>query len=161
MTVRVSSSVEINAPPEAVWAVLCDARMPLTAPCEFQWGRLSPPTPVRCELPDSQGGVGARRRCITDRGVVEQEIVEWSVGRRLAFDLVSENTGLSRHVRRMRDVFHLQPTAASAGTTLLTRETDLDATGPCPRLRGLALALAVRRVHRFTLRGFKSIAEAT
>ena len=160
MTVRVSSSVQIAATPQDVWAVLCDARMPLTAPCEFRWGPLSPPTPVRCELPDGHGGVGTRRRCVTDRGTVEQQIVEWAVGERLAFELVAEDTGLSRHVRSMRDVFALEP-AAAAGITLLTRSTELEAAGPCPRLRGLALSVAVRRVHRFTLRGFKAVAEAT
>ena len=160
MTVRVSSSVQIDAPPDAVWAVLCDARMPLTAPCEFRWGALSPPTPVHCELPDGRGGIGTRRRCVTDRGSVEQQITEWMVGERLAFELVSEDTGLSRHVQSMRDVFTLAP-ATSANRTVLTRSTELEAAGPCPRLRGVALSVAVRRVHHFTLRGFKTVAEAT
>ena len=160
MTVRVSSSIQISAAPEKVWAVLCDARMPLGTPCDFSLGPFGPPKPVHCELPDGEGGIGARRRCVTDRGVVEQRIVEWSVGRRLAFDLVSDDVGLARHVQWMRDVFELTPSDESAGTTVLMRATELGPAGPCPRLRGLALSLAIRRVHRFTLRGFKTAVEA-
>jgi hypothetical protein len=73
----------------------------------------------------------------------------------------SEEAGLSRHVRKMRDVFRLERSTASAGRTILTRSTDLDAAGPCPWLRGVALSVAIRRIHRFTLRGFKTIAEAS
>src|SRR3712207_9441807 len=101
MTVRVTSSIRVDAPPEAVWAVLCDARMPATAPCEFRFGALGPPRPLRCELPDSRGGVGARRRCRTDQGGVEPRVVEWSVGERLACEGGAHDAWLSRHLLRL------------------------------------------------------------
>lgn len=156
--VSVTSSVEIAALPGAVWARLCDADMPATAPCEFRLGPLGPPRPVRCELPEGPGGVGATRRCVTTRGTVAQRVTEWVEAERLAFEMVSEDSGLGAHVAAMRDVFLLAPDAS--GRTRLTRRTELVANGPCPRLRGLALAVAVRRVHRYTLRGFKAAAEA-
>ena len=155
--VRVTSAIQIAAPVPAVWATLCDADMPATAPCEFRLGRLGPPRPVRCELPDGAGGVGATRRCVSDRGTVTQRVTEWAEGERLAFELVAEDAGLGAHVAAMRDVFEL---AGAGGGTRLTRRTELVPRGPCPRLRGLALAVAVRRVHRFTMRGFQRIAEA-
>jgi hypothetical protein len=161
MTVRVASSIEVKALPEAVWAVLCSAQMPVTAPCEFRFGSFSPPTPLRCELPEGRGGIGSRRRCVTDRGIVEQRIVEWTEGERLAFELVADTAGLNTHVRSMRDVFVLKQALGPDGPTTLTRFTDFEPQGPCEQLRGFALSLAVRRVHRFTLRGFKAAVEAT
>lgn len=156
--VRVTTSVEIAAPARVVWARLCDADMPATAPCEFRLGRLGPPRPVRCELPAGHGGVGATRRCVTTRGVVAQRVTEWVEEERLAFELVAEDAGLGAHVAAMRDAFLLAPTAA--GGTRLTRCTELVPHGPCRRLRGMVLAVAIRRVHRFTMRGFRLAAEA-
>jgi hypothetical protein len=89
---------------------------------------------------------------------VTQRITEWRVDERLAFEVESEDAGIGEHVLAMRDTFDLVP--LSPARTRLTRRTDLVPAGPCPRLRGFALALAVRRVHRFTLRGFKILAEA-
>lgn len=132
--------------------------MPTTTPCEFRLGFLSPPRPLSCELADRAGGVGATRRCTSDRGTVTQRITEWRVDERLAFEVESETAGLGAHVLAMRDTFDLVP--LSAASTRLTRRTDLVPAGPCPRLLGFALALALRRVHRFTLRGFKTLAEA-
>ena len=155
--VRVTSAIQIAAPTLAVWAKLCDAEMPATAPCEFHLGRVGPPRPVRCELPDGPGAVGATRRCVSDRGTVTQRVTEWAEGERLAFELVAEDAGLGAHVAAMRDVFELEP--AAGGGTRLTRRTEVVPCGPCPRLRGLALAVAVRRVHRFTMRGFQRAVE--
>jgi hypothetical protein len=69
MTVHVSSSVEIDAAPERVWAVLCDAAMPLTAPCEFRWGVLSPPRPTGFAASRSPWRFGAftASRCAASR----------------------------------------------------------------------------------------------
>lgn len=161
MTVRpvcVTSAIEIAAPRSAVWARLCDAEMPATVPCEFRLGPFGPPRPLRCELPEGVGGVGATRRCVSERGTVLQRVTEWRAGERLAFELIAEDAGLGAHVAAMRDVFELAPGAA--GGTRLTRRTELLPRGPCPRLRGLALAVALRRVHRFTMRGFRHVAEA-
>ena len=156
--VSVTTTVEIEAAAAAVWVRLCDAEMPVTAPCEFRLGRFGPPRPLRCELPDGVGGVGAARRCVTDRGVVEQRVTDWVVNTRLAFEVVAENSGLGPHVIAMRDVFDLRPIVG--GGVQLTRRTELVPRGPCPRLRGAALGLAVRRVHRYTMQGFKAAAEA-
>ena len=136
--VCVTSAIEIAAPRSAVWARLCDAEMPATAPCEFRLGPFGPPRPLRCELPEGVGGVGATRRCVSERGTVLQRVTEWRTDERLAFELAP----------------------GAAGGTRLTRRTELVPRGPCPRLRGLALAVALRRVHRFTMRGFRHVVEA-
>ena len=154
--IAVETTVEIAAPPAAVWARLCDAQMPATAPCEFRLGRLGPPQPIRCELPSGVGGVGQERRCVTTSGVVTQRITAWADREHLAFEVVAEDAGLGVHVRAMRDDFWVAPLAS--GRTRLTRRTALEPRGPCPRLRSIALRFAIQRVHRFTMRGFAAAA---
>jgi len=86
-TFSVSTGIQIAADPMVVWERLCDSEMPATAPCEFRLGRpFGVPQPIRCELPDGPGGVGASRRGISNRGVINQRITEWMPGARLAFD---------------------------------------------------------------------------
>ena len=156
--VTVETSIEIPALASAVWARLCDADMPATVPCEFRLGRLGPPQPMRCELPSGVGGVGQERRCITARGVVTQRITSWTEAEHLAFEVITEEAGLGAHVQAMRDDFWLVP--LGTGRTRLTRRTALEPRGPCRRLRGLALGVAVRRIHRYTMRGFAAAAVA-
>ncbi|HET9012722.1 MAG TPA: SRPBCC family protein [Gemmatimonadaceae bacterium] len=156
--IAIETSVEIAAPPAVVWARLCDADMPATAPCEFRLGALGPPQPLRCELPTGVGGIGQERRCVTTRGIVTQRITAWVEAEHLAFELVAEAAGLGAHVQAMKDDFWLTPLGPAR--TRLTRRTALVPRRPCPRLRGLALRVAVRRVHRFTMRGFAAAAVA-
>ena len=152
----IETTVEIDAPPPAVWAHLCDARMPATAPCEFRLGPFGPPQPLRCELPSGVGGVGQERRCVTARGTVRQRITAWTECEHLAFEMVAEEAGLGVHVGAVRDDFWITPVAGRR--TKLTRRTALDPRGPCPRLRSIALRFAIQRVHRFTMRGFAAAA---
>ena len=154
--IAIETTIEIGAPPTAVWARLCDARMPATAPCEFRLGPFGPPQPLRCELPTGVGGVGQERRCVTARGVVTQRITAWTEPEHLAFEMVAEDAGLGSHVRAVRDDFWVTP--LTSGRTRLTRRTSLEPRGPCRRLRGIALRFAVQRVHRFTMRGFATAA---
>ena len=154
--IAIETTIEIGANPASVWARLCDARMPTTAPCEFRLGPFGPPQPVRCELPTGAGGIGQERRCVTARGAVTQRITAWTDLEHLAFEMVAEDAGLDRHVSAVRDDFLLTP--LTSGRTKLTRRTSLEPRGPCPWLRGVALRFAIQRVHRFTMRGFAAAA---
>jgi hypothetical protein len=44
-------------------------------PCVF---RLGIPKPVQCRLPDGVGGVGARRECVSNRGVHRYVFENWA-----------------------------------------------------------------------------------
>lgn len=157
--ITVETSIEIAAPVTVVWARLCDADMPATAPCEFWLLRpFGMPQPLRCELPTGAGGVGQTRRCITSHGSITQRIIAWKEAEHLAFELIADTAGVTAEVHTLRDDFWLQPVAPLR--TRLTRRTILEPRGPCPRLRGLGLRFAVRRIHRFTMHGFAVAAAA-
>jgi hypothetical protein len=86
MRVTVESRIDVQAAPQRGWNLLCDARLPLTAPCCFKIGV---PTPRSCALVIERGEVGARRQCRTAEGVVME----------------SDTLGLERHLASMSDTF--------------------------------------------------------
>lgn len=65
MRVQVESKVDVAAAPDRVWGFLCDAKLPLIAPCCFKIGV---PTPHSCTLVSEEGRVGAQRQCRTGDG---------------------------------------------------------------------------------------------
>ncbi|MEO9321228.1 MAG: SRPBCC family protein [Nitrososphaera sp.] len=151
--VQVTSSIAIRAPPEIVWKYLCDAHMP-TAPWCFQFGV---PTPKTCRIVGETTGVGAHRQCQTNQGFVDQRITEWLPPRRLTFVATSDTIGLYRHIREMHDTFTLEQTSDS---TTLTRQTNFETIGALSFIKAIIFKTTVKRIHRFTMKGFKALAEA-
>lgn len=151
--VQVTSSIAVNATPENVWKYLCDAHMP-TAPWCFQFGV---PTPQTCRIIGEATGVGAHRQCQTNQGFVDQRITEWLPPRHLTFVATSDIIGLYKHIKEMQDTFTLEQT--QTGTTL-TRKTNFETTGALAFVKAIIFKMTVRRIHRFTMKGFKALAEA-
>jgi len=151
--VQVTSSIAVNTAPENVWKFLCDAHMP-TAPWCFQFGV---PTPQTCRIVGEATGVGAHRQCQTNQGVVDQRITEWQPPKRLTFVATSDTIGLYRHIKEMRDTFTLEQWESS---TRLTRHTSFETTGAFASVKSIIFKMTVRRIHKFTMKGFKALAEA-
>lgn len=151
--VQVASSIVVSATPENIWKYLCDAHMP-TAPWCFQFGV---PTPQTCRIIGEATGVGAHRQCQTNQGFVDQRITEWQPPQRLTFVATSDTIGLYRHIKEMQDTFTLEQTPAG---TALTRQTNFETTGALAFVKAIIFKMTVRRIHRFTMKGFKALAEA-
>jgi hypothetical protein len=154
MRVTVQSSIEIDATPERVWSLLCDARLPLSAPWCF---RLGVPTPKSCRLVSDAGRVGSTRQCQTARGVINQRITAWVPPTELAFAMESTTLGLERHIAAMNDRFEIR--SGTAGCRL-SRITVLETRGSFAAVKAIAFRLSLGRIHRFVMRNFKALAEA-
>ncbi len=140
------SRVEIRAGRDAVWPLLCGATMTLPPPLLL---RLGVPRPVACRLADD----GRTRECVTDRGRVEQRILERRAPELLSFERVRDTAGLERWVTSMKDTFTLEETAD--GMTL-TRRTEVE-----PRsCSGPLLRFALPPIHRYVHRNMKALAES-
>ena len=82
----VTSSIEIDAPPEAVWPRVLDfPDLPAERPWYFRWG-ISCPECARIE----GSGVGATRYCEFSTGAFKEPITVWQEPERLAFDVVEQ-----------------------------------------------------------------------
>ena len=154
MQVTVETAVSIDAPTEAIWNLLCDARLPLTAPCCFKIGV---PTPERCTLVSEQGQVGARRQCQTKQGVINQRITEWAPPHQLSFVMESDTLGLEQHLAGMSDTFSV---AKSGEGSVLSRRTVFETKGSFALPKACVFRLSVWNIHRYVMRNFKALAEA-
>jgi uncharacterized protein YndB with AHSA1/START domain len=154
MKVQISTEVVINAPQEKVWGYLCDAHMPTAAPWCF---KLGVPTPKECRIVGEAKGMGSHRQCRTSKGFIDQQITEWTPPRRLTFVAMSDTIGMYKHIEQMQDTFLLE---SVDGNTKLTRLTQFETKGMFDFVKAFLFRLTVKRLHRYVMEGFKTLAEA-
>lgn len=150
MNVRTTSLIRTG--PELLWPLLTRSRM--TSPGCFCFGL---PRPMACELPEREGGVGAERRCISDRGTVVQTITEWRPPERLRFRMVGTDQFWGRCMEAIEDDFLLETVPEG---TRITRVTRYVARGWLKSLKELAFWLGLKRVHYYVFRNWRDQSEA-
>lgn len=111
------------------------------------------PRPVACELPERTGGVGAERRCISDRGVVVQRITAWEPLVRLRFKMVSTDHCWSSYVESIEEDFRLESWGKG---TRITRTTSIRAMGPFRIIKELGFYLGLKRVHLYVFKNWRA-----
>jgi len=146
---QVQTSTVIRKPAETLWPLLCGSRMDPRMPCLF---RLGIPKPVECRLPDGVGGVGRRRECVSDRGVVHQRITHWEAPRLLRFQMEDTTLYFRPCVTALQEEFLLEPLGSDV--TRLTRTTRLAVTGHCPTAKAIIMCAGMKCVHRYVFRNW-------
>ena len=146
MKIRTSSVIKKSR--EQLWPLLTNSRMDVPA-----WFCLSVPQPKACELPNSIGGVGSERRCISDRGTVIQRITEWSPPSKLRFKMITTDHTWGPCVKSLEEDFHLEE--HNSGTRI-TRTTTIKATGPFSRMKELGFYTGLKRVHLYVFKNWKA-----
>ena len=144
---RIRTSAYIPATPEGLWPLLTGSQM--TAPGCFCFGL---PRPVACELPESEGKVGAERRCISDRGTVTQTITHWQPPQRLKFRMVTTDHTWGPCVDALEEDFALE--AAGDGTRI-TRTTRIAARGGFKAVKEALFCIGLKRVHRYVFKNWR------
>ncbi|MGA8035871.1 MAG: SRPBCC family protein [Candidatus Acidiferrales bacterium] len=82
----VNSSIEINAPPEAIWPHLIEFQ-PIAPPTEVMF-RAGVAFPIWTHT--DGGGLGATRYCDFSTGSIVERITDWQPNHALGFDVVSQ-----------------------------------------------------------------------
>jgi hypothetical protein len=114
------------------------------------------PRPKLCRLPSGVGGVGEPRECVSNRGTIKQQILDWEEARRLRFEMIGTDMRFRRHVSRLVDSFDLQ--AVSPGVTRVTRTTEVVLTGRLRTMKAVAVYLGLKAVHRYVFRNWALLA---
>jgi len=148
---KIRTSTLVRSTPEALWPLLTNSSMEV--PGCFCLGL---PRPVSCELPDSVGGVGAERRCISDRGVVVQRITRWVPPRHLQFEMVSTDHGWGPYVDSIAEDFLIERN--SRGSRII-RTTTLIATQPLQWIKELGFYMGLKRVHLYVFKNWRAQVE--
>jgi hypothetical protein len=149
----VRTTWHFRQPPEVVWPLLCNSRMETNSSCLF---RLGLPQPQQCRLVRGQGGVGSRRQCVSDRGMVEQTILIWEEPHHLTFSMDRSDMWFRAWVRSIVDDFGLVLTPE--GGTQVTRTTSIQVIGAFRWLKRMALWAGLKKVHRFVFRNWERLA---
>lgn len=145
---KVSTTAVIRTHCDQLWPLLTGSQMTVSG-CFC----LGVPQPVACELPDAVGGVGAERRCISDRGTVHQTITAWEPPHRLQFHMVSTDHTWSRCVSALEEDFQLEQIAAGVR---ITRTTQVTAKGWFKPIKECLIAIGLKRVHYFVFKNWRS-----
>ncbi|YCM45829.1 hypothetical protein V2O64_07350 [Verrucomicrobiaceae bacterium 227] len=148
---KIQTTSVIEASREKLWPLLTNSRMDVPA-----WFCLGVPQPKACELPNEIGGVGAERRCISDRGTVIQRITEWSPPARLRFKMLTTDHTWGPCVESLEEDFHLE--TLNSGTRI-TRTTTIKATGIFAKLKELGFYSGLKRVHLYVFKNWRTSAE--
>lgn len=148
---KIRTSTTIKASRERLWPLLTNSEM--NAPGSFCLGV---PRPVECRLPDGEGAVGASRHCVSDRGVVNQEITCWLPPDQLQFKMIDTDHDWSPCVESITEQFDLED--VNNGTRI-TRTTTLRAKGYFRLLKEFGFYFGLKRVHYFVFKNWRRSAE--
>jgi hypothetical protein len=121
-------------------------------PCFF---RLGIPKPVECRLPDGTGGVGSRRQCVSDRGVIHQRITHWQEAQVLRFRMEDTTLYFRPCVNGIIEEFVLEPVGSDS--TQLTRTTEFNVTGAGRSIKGLVMCAGMKCVHRYVFKNWSRV----
>lgn len=144
---KIATSTVMRTTADRLWPLLTGSQM--TAPGCFCFGI---PRPVACELPATAGGVGAERRCISDRGTVIQTITHWDPPARLKFRMNSTDHHWGRCVDSIEEDFTLEEVPEGLR---ITRVTQIAAKGTMKMLKGALFCVGLKRVHLYVFKNWR------
>ena len=152
---QLTSSVVIDAPPEAIWPLFFTARMDDRIPLPFRFGL---PKAVSCSIIAGDGTPGSMRRCITTRGYMDQVIERAEPMARFGYRLIESDYWGQGHIGHVSDDIRLERITPTQ--TRLHRVTRFDAKGELrwPGLWGMRLGFIA--AHRYANENWKRLAEA-
>lgn len=144
----------IEKDPADVWKLLLNSNVTRPNYCPIFF--LGAPRPLRCEH-NVEGFVGERRRrCVSDKGTIEQQIDVSRPPHHLAFHAVETNLSLV-YFSSLRDDFVLQPHRRG---TAITRTTDVRALGWTKYLKLALLWCGIKSAHHHVFSAWKHPASA-
>ena len=150
---RLRSEWYFDCEPHHIWPHFLKAEMDDERPLMFRFGV---PKPVRCEIVDSKLSVGATRRCTTEGGTSDQEILSITDGRRLHYKMISSSMPKSHWLEALEDTFSLEFVAP--GLTLVVRDTRFTATGALWVFKEIAILVFLKQTHLYAARNWRRLA---
>jgi hypothetical protein len=114
------------------------------------------PRPKLCRLPSGVGGVGTARECVSDKGSIQQRILQWQEERRLRFEMVETDMFFRHDIRSRVDAFDLQ--ALPADRTRVTRTTEVVLAGRFRAFKAVAVYLGLKAIHRYVFKNWSLLA---
>lgn len=141
---QVVTETIIEKEPTEVWNLLLNSNVDQTIYCPIFC--LGAPRPVKCEhnIGDIVGE--RKRRCVSNKGTIEQLIDIFEPPGHLAFHLVKTDLSVKACLTSMSDDFMLQPQAEG---TRIKRTTTVDVSGRFSWLKLFMMWFGIKSVHNY------------
>ncbi|WP_300598017.1 hypothetical protein [Niabella sp.] len=149
---KLHTTRKFNATSEQLWPLLFHSKMDTRKPCYFLLGL---PKPEECRLADGNGGVGATRECVSDKGLIRQTILEWVPAKKLRFEMRETSIYFGPCVDTIVETFVLTP--VSATETTITRTTEFTLKPGARILASLPMWIGLKSIHRYVFRNWKAL----
>lgn len=150
MVVKTAYNYKVSA--ADLWPLLFNSKMDDQQPCYLLCGL---PKPLECRLPDSQGGVGNTRECVSDKGTIQQRITAWNPGRKLAFEMAQTDIYFGPCVKSIVEQFEL--TDNSDGGCRIVRTTTFRVKGPLAAVAAIPMFVGLKAIHRYVFSNWKRL----
>jgi hypothetical protein len=142
----------IKKSPEEIWGLLLNSNVDQAFYCPVFC--LGTPRPLRCEYTVGDLAAAApKRRCISDKGSIEQRIDTFERPRRLRFHMVETDLSVKACVSEMADEFRLD--SGEVGT-LVERTTLLKIKGPFRSCKAVFMWFGIKSIHKYVFDAWTS-----
>ena len=141
-----------NCAPHHIWPHFLHAKMDNTKPLLF---RLGVPKPVSCKVLEGPGALGNTRQCTTDRGTIDQRILDYVPNQKLRYRMIASTVWCQHWIGKLEDEFTLVPVGENA--TRVERRSDFTADGWLAPIKQLALWLALKQAHRYASKNWRRL----
>jgi hypothetical protein len=152
--VKIKTTYKFTARAVELWPLLFNSKMDTKQPCYFLFGL---PKPIECRLEDKDGGVGKTRECVSDKGVIKQNILEWEPNKKLSFELRETNIYFGPCVESIIESFELYQVNDSI--TKITRITKFGISKHKIFIT-IPMAIGLKSIHRYVFKNWDRIAAA-
>ena len=147
---RVITRTIIPKLPSEVWNQLLNSNVDSTIYCPIFC--LGVPRPVRCEYNIGDIAPERRRKCVSTKGTIEQQIDIFDPPKHLAFHLVETDLSIKACITSMSDDFILEP---HTNGTNVTRTTEITLGGRLLSVKLPLMWIGIKSVHNHVYSAWK------
>lgn len=150
---KLATSQKIKTTKEELWPLLFNSKMDGNKPCRFLMGL---PKPMECKLGDKEGGVGKTRLCVSDKGIIKQNILEWYPNEKLVFEMKETDIYFGPCVESILESFTIS--TINSEWVKITRETEIHFKKHSYFLI-FPMYIGLKSIHKYVFKNWKNLAE--
>ncbi len=153
---KIESSWIFDCLPEDIYPHFFYSTMDDSYPIAF---RLGIPKPLSCKVLEGEPKVGNTRQCTTDKGYIQQNIIELVENTKLVYQMNDSNVWCKNWVSFLQDSFILE--AIDDNKTKVKRITEFRGVIHIPVFSTIALWFSLKQAHRYASKNWRRLSTET
>ena len=153
---KIESTWIFDCLPEDIYPHFFCSTMDDSYPIAF---RLGIPKPLSCKVLEGEPKTGHTRQCTTDKGYIQQNIVELVENSKLVYQMKDSNVWCKNWVSFLQDSFILEP--IDGNKTKVKRITEFKGVIHIPIFSTIAIWFSLKQAHRYASKNWRRLSTAT